>query len=113
MEERKIGTDGACFLVKDVSLKQEWDCPIYAWLRERGFRSWGRKGTYLGVDWVFININSKIFAPGMPGVQITRPIGQHAITFEEFKIIYNIFEKYNALPPLQMERNEEQNCNDV
>ena len=39
MEERKIGTDGACFLVKDVSLKQEWDCPIYAWLRERGFRS--------------------------------------------------------------------------
>lgn len=104
MEERKIGTDGACFLVKDGSLKQEWDCPIYTWLKERGFSSWGRKGSYLGVDWVFININSKIFAPGMPGVQITRPIGQHAITFDEFKAIYEIFEKYASLPPLQMEK---------
>jgi len=46
-------------------------------------------------DWYWININSKIYCIGKPGVAYTKPLGDHAITVEEFIIINDIFEKYN------------------
>ena len=108
MEERKIGSGTSCILVKDESLKQEWRAPIYQWLKDEGFISWGRKGTYLGVDWIFINLTSKVYAPGMPGVGITPTICNHAITLEEFITIYNIFKKYEGLDPLRMSKQEQE-----
>ncbi len=106
MEERKISTGASCFLVKDNSLLLGWDAPLYGWLKERGFISWGRKGIYEGVDWVYINLNSNVFAPGMPGIKITSVIGEHAITMNEFKQIDAIFSKYNGLDPLRMSHEE-------
>ena len=102
MEERKISMNASCFLVKDHSLLLGWEAPLYRWLKENGFVSWGRNGVYEGVDWVYINLNSKVFAPGMPGVKIASVIGEHALTLNEFKQIYIIFSKYNGLDLLQM-----------
>ena len=47
-------------------------------------------------------LNSKVFAPGIPGIRVTSEIGPHAITFDEFLLIYNIYKKYEGLKPLEM-----------
>lgn len=89
------------FLVKDESLK-DINAPFFSWLRENGFKWAWYKWHYDVCDWVFVNITHKLFAYGMPGVQIVRPIGDHAITMAEFFTIYKIYEKYDNLPPLCM-----------
>ncbi len=108
MEEKRISDGTACFLVKDRSLLDGWESPIYHWLKGEGFVSWGTKGVYSGVDWIFINLNSKIFAPGMPFVSITTPVGKHAITLEEFQTIYQIFKKYENLEQMRMTVEEQE-----
>lgn len=112
MEERRIGSGTSCILVKDKSLSQGWYAPLYKWLKEEGFISWGRKGTYLGVDWIFINLTSKVYAPGMPGVGITPVICSHAVTLDEFMTIYNIFKKYEGLDALRMSQQEQNEWNE-
>ena len=84
------------FLVKDKSLKHI-DAPFYKWLSENGFRHAWHKGHYDVCDWVFVNITHKLYAYGMPGVGIVKPIGNHAITLDEFYQIYGIYEKYAGL----------------
>ena len=107
MEKREISSGNSCILVRDDSLLDGWKSPIYSWLKEEGFTSWGRKGVYSGVDWVYINLTSKIFAPGMPGIPITSVIGNHAITLDEFKTIYYIFKNYEGLEHLRMSKSEQ------
>ena len=41
----------------------------------------------------YINLNNKRYAFGLPGISITRPVGEHAITKEEFMLIYDIYKK--------------------
>ena len=84
------------FLVKDKSLKNI-DAPFYKWLRENGFSHAWHKGHYDVCDWVFVNITHKLFAYGMPGVGIVKPTGNHAITLDEFRRIYEIFAGYEGL----------------
>lgn len=108
MEERRISSGNSCILVKDKSLLDGWNSPIYKWLKDEGFISWGRKGVYSGVDWVFINLTSKMFAPGMPGVSVTSVIGNHAITMDEFMTIYHIFKKYEGLERLRMSKEDQE-----
>ena len=100
--DRSISEGKACFLIKDKSLFEGWDSFVYEWLRKEGFVSWGKKGDCSRVDWVYININSKVYAPGIPGIRVTSEIGPHAITFDEFLLIYNIYKKYEGLKPLEM-----------
>ena len=96
--DSSIGSGTACILVKDSSLKNSvGDAPFYAWLKQNGFTKWQiGHGYYNGIDWVFVNLNSKLFNPGMPGIKLTEPICDHAITIEEFKTIYAIFDKYKG-----------------
>ena len=83
------------FLIKDESLKKA-DAVFYKWLRENGFRyAWSKE--HYGMDWVFVNITHKLYAYGMPGVEIVKPIGNHAITIDEFMIIYNIYSGYSGM----------------
>ena len=77
------------FLVRDASLK-DIDAPFYQWLRKKGFKIGWHKGHY-GVDWAFVNITHKLYAYGMPGVCIVKPLGNHAITPDEFYQIYGIY----------------------
>ncbi len=47
---------------------------------------------YDGCEWVFINLNSMVYAPGMPGVKIVAPIRDlNGISTEDFKTIWEIF----------------------
>ncbi len=108
MEERRISTGASCFLIKDERLKKDWyNTPIYTYLKENGFEA--QKGSYSieGIDWLYVNIYSKVFAKGRGGIALTKVVGDHAITFEEFKTIYNIFKKYEGFSTLKMNEQEQ------
>lgn len=104
VERKTYGNDiwagKAVILVKEKGLG-DGKHPFWNWLLEEGFHSWLRHGNY-GCDWVFINLNSMIFAPGMPGIGVVQPIRDHAVTADEFRIIWGIFMKYEGMPVLKM-----------
>ncbi len=100
------------FLVKDPSLK-DMEAPFLCWLRETGFKLAWHKGHYDVCDWVFVNITHKLFAYGMPGVEIVQAIGDHAITISEFFTIWNIYDKYEGLDLLAMNETEQKDRNSL
>ena len=95
-----IGSGKACILVKEKGLG-DGNHSFRKWLSDEGFHLWLNHPNY-GMDWVFINLNSMVCAPGMPGIKITSTIREHAITAEEFKVIWGIFMQYEELKPLEM-----------
>lgn len=96
-----ISFGSAAVLVYDKSLQEGYDSEFYNWLKENGFMWWGKKGFFKGCPWIYVNLNNKIYAFGMPGIPITQEFGNHAVTIEEFMTIYNIFEKYRGKKPLE------------
>ena len=80
------------FLVCDESLK-DYCAPFYGFLRRNGYTCGTNKGNF-GCPWAHVDITTKQYAYGMPGVSIVGEIGNHAITIAEFMTIYNIFKKY-------------------
>ena len=95
-----IGSGKACILVKEKDLG-DGNHPFWKWLFDEGFHLWLNHPNY-GMDWVFINLNSMICAPGMPGIKVVSTIREHAVTAEEFKTIWRIFTQYEELKPLEM-----------
>ena len=95
-----IGSGKACILVREKGLGDSGH-PFWKWLLDEGFHLWHNHGNF-GMDWVFVNLNSMIVAPGMPGIKVTTTIREHAITAEEFKTIWGIFMRYEGLAPLDM-----------
>lgn len=97
-------SDGSsCFLIKDKDILNGWDSSFVEYLRQEGFKPWGKKGYFDNISWIYININSMLFAFGLPFIPITEPVGKHAITKEEFIFIYNIYKKYDKSNPLKMD----------
>ncbi len=99
-DEMRAGS--ATFLVKGPEI--EWpDAPFLDWLKERGYSIWRySRGHFAGVTWVWVNLKTKKYVLGMPGVRRAEEIGNHAITVEEFKTILAIFDKYEGKSPLDM-----------
>lgn len=99
VEEPRISSGTACFLIKDDSLKT-WEGEFWEYLKKEGFSSWGKKGNW-GCDWAYVNVNSKLYAPGMPGIPITQPIvskyPQNALSIDEFKTIWEILKRHEAV----------------
>jgi len=98
MDNKKtyIGSTGAeSFLICDNSFK-DIDAPFFSWLADEGFEFAGRKGHYDVCDWAYVNITHKIYGFGMPGVQFGNAIGNKAITIEDFKVIYQIYKRYEG-----------------
>ncbi len=99
MEERKTtpkiweGKKKA-FLVCDESLKDS-GAPFYEFLRRNGYTYGTHKGNF-GCPWAHVDITTKQYAYGMPGVSFVGEIGNHAISIAEFMTIYNIFKKYEG-----------------
>lgn len=104
MIEKELKTGSACFLIKDKRLKGNWhNTPIFNFIQEEGFVCWEKsKKNIEGIDWLFINPYSKVYAKGVPGIGLAPVVCEHAITFEEFVFIYNIYKKYEGLHTLQM-----------
>lgn len=73
---------------------------IVYFLTKHGFKN--KRGFYAYCYWYFIDIVNKAYYPSRPGVRYTNIVGEHAITFEEFKCIFFIYEKYKGLLPLDM-----------
>lgn len=96
-----IGEGSSAILVKYDSLC-ELDSEFIKWLREEGFQSWQHSKGYL-CGWVWVNLNSKVYAKGIPGIKIVSSVGEHAVTADEFKTIWSIYKKYEGLEPLVME----------
>ena len=88
------------FLVCDESLKNS-DAPFYEFLRNEGYTYGTHKGNF-GCSWAHVDITTKQFAYGMPGVELVGAIGDHAITIDEFMTIYTIYKKYDGLSVLKM-----------
>lgn len=104
---KKINSSNCTFLVKDDSMKNGGTCDFVKWLRTENYSSWGCKGWYGDVNWIFINISTMVYAPGVPGANIAGVIGDHSITIDEFKLIHNIFKKYKGLDMLRMNKAEQ------
>lgn len=92
-------------LVYDEALRELDRCEFYIWLKEKGFvldtNNFKRGYPYWSCPWVHIDLTQKKFAFGMPGVELFEPIGGHAITVEEFKLLFEIFEKYRGKSVLE------------
>ena len=100
--EGGISSGTAAVMVYDDALRDQRD--FFDWLKAEGFRVWEyAKGWLDGVCWVYINIDAKLYAPGIPGLPVTRAFGRHAVTIREFREIYGIFKKYEPLSPLRFE----------
>ena len=105
-----IGEGKACVVVREKGLEQT-DHEFWKWLEDEGFVMWQNHGHYKGINWVFINLNSMVYAPGMPGVKIVMPIRDiPGISIEEFKTIWNIF-RYREDHPVKDDSGNEQSDN--
>ena len=94
------------FLIQDEDLLKER--PLFLkWLLDNGFVFVGERGRYDGCNWIYVSITHKVYVPGIPGRKVFAPIGNHAITVDEFYTIYSIYEKYSGLSELVMNREEE------
>ncbi len=80
------------FLVCDESLK-DCNAPFLEFLRSEGYTCGSHKGNF-GCWWAYVDITTKQYAYGMPGVALVGEIGNHAITINEFMTIYKIYKKY-------------------
>ena len=85
----------AYFLVqlqnRDLSLDREINERFVDYMLKEGFKY---EKTYWFCPWYFVDIKEKIFIPGRPGLCYGYVIGEHAITFEEFKTIYDIYKRH-------------------
>lgn len=106
MNDLGIGGSASCFLVKDKSLLLGKSSHIYEWLQKEDFMDVGRE-TVFNSDLIHINIWDKIYISTNPGVVLAKVVGNHAITFDEFCIIYNIYKKYRKFNITKMTKDEQ------
>ncbi len=92
-----LGSDNICFLVNGEDLGRQ-DSEFIKFLSSEGFQC---KYGFWDCPWVWVNIDTKVYACGRPGVKYANAIGGHAVTIEEFMTIYNIYKKYAGLAPHQ------------
>lgn len=101
--DEEISSGAAAFLVRGKEVGMP-DSPFWNRLYDEGFKAYRHcKGHYDNVDWAWVNVNSKVFARGMPGIRITASIGNHAITVDEFWSIVDIYKKYEGKDPIVMD----------
>ena len=94
---KKIGEGKKrAFLICDNSFKNH-DSPFVNFLKDEGY-TYGSSKSNFGCPWLHVDITTKQYAYGMPGVEIVGAIGDHAITIDEFMVIYEIFKKYEDKP---------------
>ena len=67
---------------------------VREYLEDNGIaHKWHGAYKYGTTGWVFVNLNRRTYTRGVGGIQTGRPLKKHAITFDEFKLIFGIYEK--------------------
>ncbi len=92
--ENYMSYGNSTIAIRDDELYKNWDSDFISYLRKKGFSNWERKGYFCG-NVLYVNLTSKRFAFSWPGVKFTNPIAHKYISIEDFKKIYEIFEKYD------------------
>ena len=92
-----LGSDKMAFLVYGDDLGKQ-ESMFINFLRAEGFQC---KYEFWDCPWVWVNIDTKVYGRGRPGVAYAGIIGGHAITIDEFMSIYDIYKKYSGLKPLE------------
>lgn len=91
-----ISEGTGAILVREKSIDRDKHREFVEYLHNEGFERWSKSKFYPSVDWIYVNINAKCYAFGMPGIPVTTPLGNHAVTIDEFKVIYEIYRKYEG-----------------
>lgn len=89
---------------------------ITPYLRSKGFKLFGHG--YCGCNWIWVLLDQKKYAYGMPGIKMSDTMYDHAVTVEEYNTIMKLYEqginldesvvvseiyaKYKGLAPLDM-----------
>lgn len=50
MDTNRISFGSSAFLIKDDELKKGWDSNFILFLKNEGFKTWGRKGYFDGIN---------------------------------------------------------------
>ena len=95
-----LGSDKMAFLVYGDDLGKQ-ESMFINFLRAEGFQC---KYEFWDCPWVWVNIDTKVYGRGRPGVAYAGIIGGHAITIDEFMSIYDIYKKYSGLKPLEFHK---------
>ena len=107
MNDLGIGANASCFLIKDRNLLLEGKTShIYEWLEKEDFMDVGHDRVF-NSDLIHINIWNKIYIAENPGVILSKVVGNHAITFDEFRTIYEIYKKYHKFHVTKMTKDEQ------
>lgn len=91
-ENYKTGNYLIIYVNKDKNIKE-----VFNSLYERGYRNTGR--AVESTPWLYVSLNTKLWFSGKIGVDLlsgSEPIGNHAITADEFYIIDDIYRKYEG-----------------
>ena len=104
-QESGMFEGAACVLIKEPELNDKQH-PFWAWLEDEGFYPWNHHVQYKGEYWVYININTRYYLHAMSDIPLPTPIGNHAVTIQEFKTIWEIYKKYSGLPLLKMNNDD-------
>lgn len=102
-KEKSIGDGTEAILVRDESFRREGGTQkFFDWLRAEGFSYDCHNHVEYG--WAYVNLNSKIFSPGVGGARLAEEFGHHAVTLAEFMTIYNIYKKYEGFTALDFSK---------
>ena len=67
---------------------------VLEYLEDNGIAHKPHKAYKYGTtNWAFVNLNGRTYTRGVGGIQTGRPLNGHAITFDEFKLIFDVYEK--------------------
>ena len=92
-----LGSEKVCFLVSGDDLGRK-ESEFISFLRVEGFQC---KHGFWDCPWAWVNIETKVYGRGRPGVAYAGVIGGHAITIQEFMTIYEIYKRYEGKKVLE------------
>ena len=81
-------------------LTRDYESDILTFLKLNKF---GCQAGYCGCPWYFVDIENRKYKPGRPGLSYGRVVGNHAITLNEFLLIYEIFNNHEEEPAFRRE----------
>ncbi len=68
---------------------------VREYLEDNGIaHKWHVVYKYGTTEWVFVNLNRRTYTLGVGGIRTGRPLKNHAITFDEFKFIFGVYEEF-------------------